>query len=469
MADKLQRELSNRHIQLIAIGGAIGTGLFLGAGASIHLAGPSILLTYVIVGFILFMFMRAMGEILLSNLGFKSFGDIAHHHINPMAGFMVGWTYWLTWIISGMAEVTAVAKYVSYWYPEIPNWITAAFTILVLVALNLFSAKLFGELEFWLSLIKVITIFALIGVGIVMVIFAMKTQYGPAKVSNIWEHGGFFPNGVSGFLMSFQMAIFSFIGIELIGITAGETQNPHKTIPQAINNVPFRILIFYIGSLAVIMAVVPWHKLNPEESPYVKLFGLIGIPFAAGIINFVVLTAAASSCNSGIFANSRTLFGLAGRKQGPAFLHKTNKNGVPFYAILLTCGLLSIAVVLNAIFKDATKVFVQITTFSTVLNIMIWTCIMIAYLGFVKRNPELHEESKFKMPGGKYTAYGILVFFAFIFVVLLINSSTRYAVLFAPVWAVVLLIMYQKYKKESEKATIEMDEEDRELQNSEAE
>ena len=371
MADKLQRELSNRHIQLIAIGGAIGTGLFLGAGQSIHLAGPSILLTYIIVGFVLFMFMRAMGELLLSNLGFKSFGDIAHHHIGSMAGFMVGWTYWLTWIISGMAEVTAVAKYVSFWYPTIPNWLTAAATILILVALNLFSAKLFGELEFWLSIIKVLTILALIAVGVVMIVFGMKTSYGPATVTNIWNDGGFFPNGAQGFFMSFQMAIFSFIGIELIGITAGETKDPHKTIPQAINNVPFRILLFYVGSLAVIMSVVPWQQLNPADSPYVKMFGLVGIPFAAGIINFVVLTAAASSCNSGIFANSRTMFGLAGRKQGPAFLHRTNKHGVPYYAILVTCGLLSISVVLNAIFKDATKVFVQITTFSTVLNIMI--------------------------------------------------------------------------------------------------
>ena len=185
------------------------------------------------------------------------------------------------------------------------------------------------------------------------------------------------------------------------------------------------------------MSVVPWNQLDPAESPYVKLFGLVGIPFAAGIINFVVLTAAASSCNSGIFANSRTLFGLAGRKQGPPFLHKTNKHGVPYYAILLTCGLLSIAIILNAVFKDATKVFVQITTFSTVLNIMIWTCIMIAYLGFVKRNPELHNDSKFKMPGGKYMAYAILAF-AFIFIVLLINST--FAVLFAPE------VMYQKYR-----------------------
>ncbi|MBL7573773.1 amino acid permease [Staphylococcus saccharolyticus] len=459
MKDKLQRELSNRHIQLIAIGGAIGTGLFLGAGQSIHLAGPSILLTYIIVGFVLFMFMRAMGELLLSNLGFKSFGDFAHHQIGSMAGFMVGWTYWLTWIISGMAEVTAVAKYVEFWYPAIPNWLTVAATILILVALNLFSAKLFGELEFWLSIIKVITILALIIVGIVMIVFAMKTDYGTASMTNIWKEGGFFPNGTSGFLMSFQMAIFSFIGIELIGITAAETKDPHKTIPQAINNVPFRILLFYIGSLAVIMSVVPWKQLDPADSPHVKMFGLVGIPFAAGIINFVVLTAAASSCNSGIFANSRTMFGLAGRKQGPAFLHKTNKHGVPCYAILVTCGLLSISVVLNAVFKDATKVFVQITTFSTVLNIMIWAIIMVAYLGYLKHDSKHHKESDYKMWGGKYMAYGILVFFAFIFVILLINSSTRYAVLFVPVWIGAMFLMYQKYKKESRKAEIETEKE----------
>ena len=368
---------------------------------------------------------------------------------------MVGWTYWFTWIISGMAEVTAVAKYVQFWYPQIPNWITAAFTILILVTLNLFSAKLFGELEFWLAIIKVVTIVALITVGIVMVIFAFKTPYGTANVTHIWSHGGFFPNGASGFFMSFQMAIFSFIGIELIGITAGETQNPHKTIPQAINNVPLRILLFYIGSLAVIMAVVPWDKLNPADSPYVKVFGLVGIPFAAGIINFVVLTAAASSCNSGIFANSRTMFGLSGRKQAPPFLHKTNRNGVPYYAILITCGLLSISVILNYIYKDATKVFVSITTFSTILNIIIWAIIVMSYLGFLKHNPELHKQSNYKMPGGKFMATGILIFFAFIFIVLLISNTTRWAVLLSPVWLGILCLMYLRYRKETKKSGIQ--------------
>lgn len=458
MEDKLQRGLSNRHIQLTAIGGAIGTGLFLGAGQSIHLAGPSILLTYIVVGLVLFLFMRAMGEMLLSNLGFKSFADIAHTYIGPLAGFIVGWTYWFTWIVAGMAEVTAVAKYVNFWWPTIPSWLTALFTVLVLMALNLMSAKIFGELEFWFALIKVTTIIALIVVGIVMIVMGTHTASGTAKLSNIWSHGGFFPNGMTGFLLSFQMAIFSFIGIELIGITAGETKNPHKTIPQAINNVPYRILIFYVGSLAVVMSVVPWDKLNPADSPYVKLFGLVGIPFAAGVINFVVLTAAASACNSGIFADSRTMYGLAARKQAPPFLQRTNKHGVPYYSILITCGLLLIAVVLNYVIPNATEVFVYITTVSTVLNIIIWTIIMIAYLGFLKSKPELHEQSKFRLPGGKVSAYLILTFFVFIFIVLALDKDIRIGVLVGPVWLAVLYLMFLRYKKEKRKEGIDLDE-----------
>ncbi|WP_436964777.1 amino acid permease [Staphylococcus xylosus] len=447
MADRLKRELSNRHIQLIAIGGAIGTGLFLGAGQSISLAGPSILLTYIIVGFALFMFMRAMGEMLLSDTKFNSFADITNEYVGPLAGFITGWTYWLTWIISGMAEVTAVAKYVSFWYPEIPNWLSALACILLLMSFNLLSTRLFGELEFWFAIIKVVTIVALIIIGIVMIVMAYQTPFGHASFSNIYNNGGVFPNGMSGFLMSFQMAIFSFLGIEMIGITAGETKNPHKTIPQAINNVPLRILIFYIGALAVIISIIPWNQLDPDNSPFVKVFALVGIPFAAGIINFVVLTAAASACNSGIFANSRTLFGLADRKQAPPKFQVTNRRGVPVTAILVTCTLLLFAVLLNYFIPNATTVFVYISTVSTVLNIFIWTLIMIAYYRYTRVRPDLHKGSKFKMPGGKIMALCIIIFFAFIFCVLFVNPETRIGVIFAPLWLVVLAIMYRQYKK----------------------
>jgi D-serine/D-alanine/glycine transporter len=451
MEDKLQRALSNRHIQLIAIGGAIGTGLFLGAGESIHLTGPSILFTYMIVGFALFLFMRAMGEMLLSNTKFNSFADITNEFVGPLAGFITGWSYWLTWIVSGMAEVTAVAKYVSFWFPEIPNWLTALACVLLLMAFNLTSAKLFGELEFWFAIIKVFTILALIVIGIILVIMAYKTPYGTSSFTNIYSHGGMFPHGISGFLMSFQMAIFSFLGIEMIGITAAETKNPHKTIPQAINNVPIRILLFYVGAIAVIISVIPWNHLSPDDSPFVKVFGLASIPFAAGIINFVVLTAAASACNSGIFANSRTLFGLADRKQAPAKFQATNRRGIPIIAILITCGMLSISVILNYVVPNATTVFVYISTVSTVLNIFIWTLITFSYYRYTKKRPNEHKNSKFKLPGGRVTSIIIIIFFIFIFGVLLVNPDTRTAVYFTPVWLIILSLMYLKYSREKAK------------------
>ncbi|RQM95942.1 amino acid permease [Staphylococcus warneri] len=448
MADNLQRELSNRHVQLIAIGGAIGTGLFLGAGQTIAMTGPSILLTYIFIGFMLFMFMRGLGEIIIQNTSFKSFADVTNTYIGPFAGFVTGWTYWLCWIITGMAEVTAVAKYVSFWFPHIPNWISALFCVLILMSFNLLSAKLFGELEFWFSIIKIVTIIGLIVVGAVMILFAYKTQFGHASLTNLYNHG-IFPKGASGFFMSFQMAVFSFVGIEMIGVTAGETKDPESTIPKAINSVPIRILIFYVGALAVIMSIIPWDKVDPDNSPFVKLFTLIGIPFAAGLINFVVLTAAASSCNSGIFSNSRMLFGLSDNKQAPPAFSKTNKNGVPHVAIIGSSALLLIAALLNYIFPDATLVFTYVTTLSTVLFLIVWALIIIAYINYSSKNPELQKASTYKLPGGKYMGYVILLFFILVFGLLFVNETTRRAIYLTPLWFVILGLMYWRYKKAS--------------------
>ncbi|KRG10401.1 amino acid permease [Staphylococcus sp. NAM3COL9] len=444
--NELQRELSSRHIQLIAIGGAIGTGLFLGAGQTIALTGPSILLTYIIIGFMLFMFMRGLGEMLVTNTNFKSFADVTNQYIGSFAGFVTGWTYWLCWIITGMAEVTAVAKYVSFWFPHIPNWISALFCVLVLMSLNLLSAKLFGELEFWFAIIKIVTILALIVVGVIMIIMAYDTQFGHASLSNLYNND-IFPKGINGFLMSFQMAVFSFVGIELIGVTAGETKDPTKTLPKAINSVPLRILVFYVGALAVIMSIIPWEAINPDDSPFVRLFALIGIPFAAGIINFVVLTAAASSCNSGIFSNSRMLFGLSNQKQAPLYFASTNKNGVPHIAIFVSCALLMIAALLNYIVPNATLVFTYITTVSTVLFLAVWALIIVAYINYTKRNPEAHKQANFKLVGGKYMGYIILIFFLLVFCLLFVNAVTRTAVFLTPIWFVALSIMYLRYKK----------------------
>ncbi|MCG1535974.1 amino acid permease [Staphylococcus epidermidis] len=450
MAKQLQRELNNRHIQLIAIGGAIGTGLFLGSGQTISLTGPSLLFTYMLIGIVLFAFMRALGELLLSNSKFNSFVDIANEYLGPFGGFVIGWTYWVCWIVSSMSDLTAMRQYFAYWYPQVPHWLTVLFIVLLLISFNLLGARLFGELEFWFSIIKVVTIITMVIVGLVLIFLSFKTEYGHASFGNLIHHGGMFPHGAAGFLMSFQIAVYSFIGIELIGVTAGETKNPEKTIPKAINNVPIRILLFYIGGLLVIMSVIPWFKVDPDSSPFVKLFTLIGVPFAAGIVNFVVLTAAASATNSGIYSNSRILFGLAKQGLGPKVLTKTNSNGVPYLSMLVSSITLLIAALLNFIFPDAIKLFIYVTTLSTVLFLVVWGIIIVSYIAYVKKNPEQHQSSAFKLWGGKIIAYIVLSFFIFIFILLFFSKDTRVAIFISPLWFIFLFFYYKKYKNNAE-------------------
>lgn len=450
MAKQLQRELNNRHIQLIAIGGAIGTGLFLGSGQTISLTGPSLLFTYMLIGIVLFAFMRALGELLLSNSKFNSFVDIANEYLGPFGGFVIGWTYWVCWIVSSMSDLTAMGQYFAYWYPQVPHWLTVLFIVLLLISFNLLGARLFGELEFWFSIIKVVTIITMVIVGLVLIFLSFKTEYGHASFGNLIHHGGMFPHGAAGFLMSFQIAVYSFIGIELIGVTAGETKNPEKTIPKAINNVPIRILLFYIGGLLVIMSVIPWFKVDPDSSPFVKLFTLIGVPFAAGIVNFVVLTAAASATNSGIYSNSRILFGLAKQGLGPKVLTKTNSNGVPYLSMLVSSITLLIAALLNFIFPDAIKLFIYVTTLSTVLFLVVWGMIIVSYIAYVKKNPEQHQSSAFKFWGGKIIAYIVLSFFIFIFILLFFSKDTRVAIFISPLWFIFLFFYYKKYKNNAE-------------------
>lgn len=442
--------MNNRHIQLIAIGGAIGTGLFLGSGQTISLTGPSLLFTYMLIGIVLFAFMRALGELLLSNSKFNSFVDIANEYLGPFGGFVIGWTYWVCWIVSSMSDLTAMGQYFAYWYPQVPHWLTVLFIVLLLISFNLLGARLFGELEFWFSIIKVVTIITMVIVGLVLIFLSFKTEYGHASFGNLIHHGGMFPHGAAGFLMSFQIAVYSFIGIELIGVTAGETKNPEKTIPKAINNVPIRILLFYIGGLLVIMSVIPWFKVDPDSSPFVKLFTLIGVPFAAGIVNFVVLTAAASATNSGIYSNSRILFGLAKQGLGPKVLTKTNSNGVPYLSMLVSSITLLIAALLNFIFPDAIKLFIYVTTLSTVLFLVVWGMIIVSYIAYVKKNPEQHQSSAFKLWGGKIIAYIVLSFFIFIFILLFFSKDTRVAIFISPLWFIFLFFYYKKYKNNAE-------------------
>src|SRR5690606_24031555 len=314
----LARNLSNRHLQLIAIGGAIGTGLFMGSGKTISLAGPSILLVYAVIGFMLFFVMRALGEILLSNLEYRSFADFAGDYLGPWAQFFTGWTYWLCWIVTGVADVVAVSGYVSFWFPELALWIPALGLIFTLLALNLPTVRNFGEIEFWFALIKIVAIVGLIIAGVYMLSTGFTLPNGSqASVAHLWNHGGFFPNGFLGFVAGFQIAVFAFVGIELVGTAAAETKDPVRNLPKAINSIPIRVVLFYLGALFVIITVIPWDQVDPSSSPFVAMFSLAGLGIAAHVVNFVVLTSATSSANSGIYSTARMIYGLATSKLAP--------------------------------------------------------------------------------------------------------------------------------------------------------
>lgn len=443
---ELSRGLKNRHIQLIAIGGAIGTGLFLGSGKSIHFAGPSIMLVYFVIGLALFFMMRALGELLMYKPITGSFTHFAETFIGPWAGFITGWTYWFCWIVTGIAEITAVGMYVQFWVPELPQWIPALICVAVLFLINIATVKAFGEMEFWFAIIKVVTIIALIIIGILLVFAGFQSHGAHASFTNLWQHGGFFPNGSKGFLLAFEMAIFSFVGIELVGVTAGEAEDPSKTLPKAINQIPLRILLFYVGALFVIMSIYPWNRLNPDASPFVRVFADIGLPAAAGIINFVVLTSAASSCNSGIFSTSRMLYSLAEDGKAPKMFKKLNKRKVPAPALLGSTIMLLIGVVLNY-FMKSTQVFTLVTSISSICFVWVWGVIMVAHLRFRKNMPEEAAKISFKLPFAPVINWVVLLFFVFVLVVLGIAKDTRVALFVTPVWFILLVIAYGLTRK----------------------
>jgi D-serine/D-alanine/glycine transporter len=450
---ELARGLKNRHVQLIAIGGAIGTGLFLGAGKSIHLAGPSILFAYLITGVICFLIMRALGELLLSNLNYHSFVDFVRDYLGNMAAFITGWTYWFCWISIAMADLTAVGLYTQYWFPSVPQWMPGLIALVILLTMNLATVKLFGEMEFWFALIKVIAILGLIIVGIFMIIKGFSTDAGASSFTNLWSHDGMFPNGINGFILSFQMVVFAFVGIELVGLTAGETENPEKVIPKAINSIPIRVLLFYVGALVVIMSIYPWTAVNPAESPFVQVFVAVGIAAAAGIVNFVVLTSAASACNSAIFSTSRMVYTLAKDKNAPIPFTKLTSRQVPSNALFFSTVVILVAVVLNYVMPEG--VFTLITSISTVCFIFIWGITVISHLKYRKTRPDLAKVNKFKMPLYPISNYLILAFLAFVLVVLALAEDTRVALFVTPVWFIMLIAIYKMRKTKADQVEVD--------------
>ncbi|SEB24810.1 amino acid permease [Variovorax sp. YR216] len=438
----LQRGLKDRHIQMIALGGAIGVGLFLGAGRAISLAGPSLILSYAIGGIAVFFIMRALGELLTYRPVAGSFASYAEEFVGPFAGFVTGWSYWFMWVTIGMAEITAVSIYVHYWLPDLPRWLPALVTLTVLYLSNRIAVSVFGELEFWFALVKVVMILAMIGIGIAVLAFGITPLGATASLTNLWSGQGFMPFGFLGVAMTLQIVMFAFQGVELIGVTAGEAENPERVLPHATNSVVWRILLFYIGALVVMMALVPWSELKPGVSPFVFLFERIGIPGAASLVNFVVITAAASSCNSGIFSTGRMLYTLAQYRQAPRAFGRVNKGHVPSTAITFSAALMGIGVVLNYFVPE--HAFVWVTSISLVSALWTWSIIMVAHLGYRKAVAAGRARAvAFRMPCAPVANWLVVAFMLVVSGLLAFDPETRVALYVAPIWFALLGIGYR--------------------------
>ncbi|WP_369790466.1 amino acid permease [Rouxiella sp. WC2420] len=449
--DKLQRGLSERHIQMIALGGAIGTGLFMGAGKNIAVSGTSILIIYMLVGFFMYMVMRAMGELLLTKLDYRSFADFVADYLGPKASFYLGWSYWLSWVVTCIADVVVCGGYMQYWFPEMSAWIPALFTLGILCLFNLLSVKMFGEAEFWFALIKVVTIIALILTGGWMVASGWTSPDGVhASMHNLTDPAVFLPHGISGFLAGFQIAIFSYTGIELLGTMTAETKNPQKILPKAINALPLRIIIFYMLSMTVIIAVTSWSAISPDSSPFVLLFAKAGLPAAAAVINFVALTSAMSSANSGVYSSTRMLYGLSIEKHAHwQFRILSRTTSIPIHSLFFSCFCMLSGTLLLFLVPNVMTLFTIVSTLAAILVIYSWAMILVAYLVYRQKRPDLHEKSTFKMPAGIVMSWLTLAFFAFTIIIMLFDPDTLAALCASPLWFVLLFVFWKvKQKKE---------------------
>jgi len=437
----LSRRLRSRHIQLIAIGGTIGVGLFLGSARAIHNAGPALVLAYALGGIAIFFIMRALGELLTYRPVAGSFATYADEFCGPFAGFVTGWSYWFAWIATAMAELTAIGVYVRWWLPAVPQWLPALVALLALYGSNLLAVRMFGELEFWFALIKVVTIVALIVSGVVVLVFHVGDLGAGASFSNLWSHGGFLPYGVGGMLLTMQIVMFAYVGVELIGVTAGEAQDPKVVLPRATNGIILRILIFYIGALIVIMALVPWNELSPSVSPFVFVFEKLRVPAAAGLINLVVITAASSSCNSGLFSTGRMLWSLAQRGHGPRPFARLSPRHVPAAGIHASAAVMLLGVALNYMVPE--RVFIWVTSVALVGTFWTWGIILVSHLNYRRavlagRVPA----APFRMPGAPFANWAVLAFLVAVSALLWRDPDNRVALYVAPVWFGLLTIGY---------------------------
>ena len=445
-APELNRSMTAGQMEMISLGGAIGVGLFMGSTSTIKWTGPSVILAYAFVGLILYIVMRALGEMIYINPGTGSFADYATEYVHPVAGYLAKWANVFEYIVVGMSEVVAATEYLKYWWPHLHTWVVGVVIIIFLVLANLASAKAYGSLEFWFAMIKVVTIIFMILLGFMIIFFGFGNGGHPTGFSNLWSHGGFFTGGWSGFFFSMSIIVGSYEGIELLGISAGEVANPQKAIVKSVKSVLFRILIFYVGAIFVIVTIYPWNELSSVGSPFVSTFAKVGITAAASIINFVVLTAALSGANSGIYSSSRMLFKLSHEGDAPKIFGRLSKRIVPDAAILGISGGILIGFIIDMIsatYNHSTAdMFVVVFSSSVLPGMIPWFVILLAELRFRRNNKDLMVDHPFKLPLYPFSNYFAFIMVIVIVIFMFINPDTRVSVI---VGAAVLILAVAVY------------------------
>ena len=443
---QLKRSLTSGQMQMIALGGTIGVGLFMGSTSTIQWTGPSVLLAYAFVGILLYLVMRALGEMIFINPTTGSFADYATNYIHPLAGYLTKWSNVFQYIVVGISEVIAVSTYLNYWWPNLPGWISGVVVIATLAFANLTSAKAYGTMEFYFAMIKVVTIIIMIVLGVMVIFLGLGNNWHAIGLSNLWSHGGFFTGGVKGFIFALSIVVGSYQGIEVLGITAGEAEHPKHAIVASIRSIVWRILIFYIGAIFVIVTIYPWNQLDAVGSPFVETFSKVGISGAAGIINFVVLTAAMSGANSGIYSSSRMLFKLSKDGETAKSLSKLSSHQVPYVSILAISGGILLGLILNTVFsalsKSTADLFVLVYSSSVLPGMVPWFIILFSELRFRASNKALMAEHPFKMPLYPLTNYFALISLVIVVIFMFINPDTRISVCIGAGFLVLLSIIF---------------------------
>ncbi|MFI1800913.1 amino acid permease [Streptomyces sp. NPDC020379] len=435
------KDLKSRHVNMIAIGGAIGTGLFLGAGGRLNSAGPSLFIAYAVCGVFAFFVVRALGELVLYRPSSGAFVSYAREFMGEKGAYTAGWLYFLNWATTGIADITAVATYTHYWgmFSSLPQWVIALMALAVVLTVNLISVKYFGEMEFWFAIIKVAALITFLVIGVFLLASQHDVGGHTPGLGNILDHGGVFPTGVMPMLMVIQGVVFAYASVELCGVAAGETKNPEKIMPKAINSIMWRVGIFYVGSVILLALLLPYKAFTGDESPFVTVLSKIGVPYAAGVMNLVVLTAALSSLNSGLYSTGRILRSMAMSGSAPKFTSRMNKGQVPYGGILLTAFFCVLGVALNFVVpKDAFEI---VLNFAAIGIIGTWGMIMLCSLLFWHRSKDGRvTRPGYRLPWAPYTQIITLLFLAGVLGIMASDPGpSRTTVLCLPVIAAALV------------------------------